>query len=142
MWAAGLVATRVEDDTAMNMTRKHLRSSERGEGRIGLLISLIVVAVAIFLGAKIIPVRITAYEFRDVLREEARYGAVRLTDEAVSKRILDKASELEIPLLKKNLSVHRTPSQMVISATYEQPIDLKLTTYVYRFDATEKAPLF
>lgn len=126
----------------MGMTRMHIRSSERGEGRIGLLITLIVVAVAIFLGAKIIPVRITAYEFRDVLREEARYGAVRLTDDEVAKRILNKADELEIPLRKQNLSVHRTPSQMVISASYDQPIDLKVTTYVYRFDATEKAPLF
>jgi hypothetical protein len=31
---------------------------------------------------------------------------------------------------------------MVISATYEQPIDLKITTYVYKFAETEKAPLF
>jgi hypothetical protein len=31
---------------------------------------------------------------------------------------------------------------MVIEAEYEQAIDLKLTTYIYRFDVTEKAPLF
>lgn len=106
------------------------------------MITLIIVAVAIFLGAKVIPVRIAAYEFRDVLREEARYGAVRNSDDIVTKRILQKAAELEIPLQKKNLKVSRTPGQMVISATYEQPIDLKVTTYVYKFDATEKAPLF
>jgi len=118
------------------------RHAERGEGRIGFLITLIVAAVLIFVGAKVIPVRISAYEFRDVLREEARYGAVRDSDEQVAKRILDKAGELELPLKKSGLTVQRTASQMVIKAEYEQPIDLKVTTYVYRFKATEKAPLF
>ena len=106
------------------------------------MITLIIVAVSIFLGVKVIPVRIAAYEFRDVLREEARYGAVRNSDDVVTKRILEKAAELEIPLKKKDLKVRRTPGQMVISASYEQPIDLKVTTYIYKFSETEKAPLF
>ena len=124
------------------MTQNRGRTGERGEGRVGLMITLIIVAISIFLGVKIIPVRIAAYEFRDVLREEARYGAVRSSDAEVTKRILQAAAELEIPLQKKNLKVGRTRSKMVISATYEQPIDLKLTTYVYKFNETEKAPLF
>ncbi|HXV77153.1 MAG TPA: hypothetical protein VD788_12620 [Candidatus Polarisedimenticolaceae bacterium] len=122
-----------------NATSRH---HERGEGRVGFLITLIVAAVLIFVGAKVIPVRITAYEFRDALREEARYGAVRNTDALVAQRIMDKAAELEIPLKKTGLTVQRTQSQMVIKAQYEQPIDLKVMTYVYKFDVTEKAPLF
>ena len=59
-----------------------------------------------------------------------------------TKRILQKAAELEIPLKKQDLNVSRTESTMIITASYEQPIDLKVTTYVYRFSATEKAPLF
>lgn len=116
--------------------------SERGEGRIGLLISLIVVGVLIFLGAKIIPVRVTAYEFRDTLREEARYAAVRNDDATVARRIMQKAKELEIPLQAKDLKLRRTTGDIIISARYEQPIDLKVTTYVYKFDAEERAPLF
>jgi hypothetical protein len=118
------------------------REGERGEGRLGFIITLIVVAVAIFLGVKVVPVRVTAYEFRDILREEARYGAVRDNDETVAKRIMQKAAELEVPLKRSDLKVRRTPGQMIITAAYEQPIDLKVTTYVYRFNATEKAPLF
>ena len=123
-------------------TKRNRLGNERGEGRIGFLITVIIAAVLIFVGAKVIPVRVTAYEFRDVLREEARYGAVRDSDAKVAKRIMQKAEELNIPLKQDGLSVQRTHSQMVISAKYEQPIDLKVTTYVYRFDATEKAPLF
>jgi len=124
------------------MTNQAIRRSQSGEGRLGFVITLIVIAVAIFTGIKVVPVRVSAYEFRDVLREEARYGAVRDSDDVVSKRIMEKAAELELPLKKADLKVSRTESQMIITASYEQPIDLKLTTYVYRFHATEKAPLF
>jgi hypothetical protein len=91
---------------------------------------------------KIIPVRIDAYEFRDFLREEARYAAVRYDDATVRNRILARAKEMEIPLNPKNLTLTRTTGEMIITAKYEQPIDLKVTTYVYQFDAKEKAPLF
>ncbi len=116
--------------------------NQRGEGRIGLLIALIVVGAAIFVGAKVIPVRINAYEFRDVLRQECRMGAVRTDDAAMKRRILQQAKALEIPLKKKNLRIRRTASEMIVSATYEQPINLKVTTYVYKFSAQERAPVF
>jgi len=118
------------------------RNGQRGEGRVGLAIAVVVVGVSAFLGLKIIPVRVAAYEFRDILREEARYGAVRDSDKDVHKRIMDRAAEMEIPLLKKNLKVKRNIRDIVITATYEQPIDLKVTTYVFKFDHKEKAPLF
>ena len=115
---------------------------ESGEGRVGLIIAVLLVGIVAFMGIKIIPVRVTAYEFKDVIREECRYGAVRNNDATVAKRILDQASEMEIPLQKKNLLVKRTRSEMVITAKYEQSIDLAFTTYVYRFDHKERAPLF
>ena len=118
------------------------RNRQKGEGRIGLVIAIVVVGAAAFLGVKIIPVRIAAYEFKDVLREEARYGAVRNSDKAVHERIMERAVELDLPLEKKNLKVSRNVSEIVISANYEQPIDLKVTTYVFKFDHREKAPLF
>lgn len=115
---------------------------ERGEGRIGLLIALAVLGSGIFLGLKIIPVRIDAYEFRDYIREECRFGAARKDEAEVTRRILRKAKELEIPLDKKNLVVERTEKEMIVSAKYEQPIDLKVTTYVFRFDHKERAPMW
>ena len=119
-----------------------LRNGQKGEGRLGLAIAIVVVGISAFLGLKIIPVRIAAYEFRDVLREEARYGAVRDSDKEVYKRIMDRAIDMEIPLKKKNLKVSRSVNDIVIIATYEQPIDLKVTTYVFKFTHKEKAPLF
>ncbi len=115
---------------------------QRGEGRIGLLVSLALLAVGIFVGVKIIPVRINAYEFGDFITEECRFAAVRSQDAEVAKRILDKAVQLEIPLKKKDLKVQRTAGEMIITASYEQPIDLKVTVYTYKFYRREKAPIF
>ncbi len=115
---------------------------QKGEGRIGLLISLVLLAVGIFVGVKIIPVRINAYEFGDFIEQECRFAAVRNQDAEVSKRILDKAVQLEIPLKKKDLTVQRTGGEMIITASYEQPIDLTVAVYTYKFYRREKAPLF
>lgn len=118
------------------------REGERGEGRVGLLVALVILGTAIFLAVKIIPVKIAAYEFRDYIEQQCRWGAVRQADSAVARAILEKAEELEIPLDQKNLKVERTRSEMIITCRYEQPIDLKLTTYLYKFDHKERAPLF
>lgn len=115
---------------------------QAGKGRIGLVITLAMCASAIFAAVKIIPVRIAAYEFRDTLREQARFGATKASDRQVAEEILAKAKELDIPLKQDRLHVQRTKNEIVISARYEQPVDLKLTTWTYRFDATERAPLF
>jgi hypothetical protein len=115
---------------------------QRGEGRAGLLIANAVIGVGFFVGFRYIPVKITAYEFRDELRQEARYGAVRDDDKMVLKRLRDKADELDIPLREKDLTLRRTPTELVIKASYDQPIDFKVTTYVYKFSAEERAPLF
>ena len=53
-----------------------------------------------------------------------------------------KAADMDLPLEKKNLKIRRTSRQITIEASYEVPIDLKLTTYVYKFNGSESAPLF
>ena len=118
------------------------RTSERGEGRIGLLVALALLGTGVFLGVKIIPVRINAYEFRDFVQEECRFAATRNNDLEIYKRIIDKAKELDIPLDKRNLTLERTTREMIITAKFEQPIDLKFTKYVFKFDQKERAPLF
>ncbi len=118
------------------------RHGERGEGRLGLLFALALLGAGIFIAVKVIPVRVSAYEFHDFLREEARFGAIRRDEGEVLRRIIAKAKELEIPLDQKNVTITRTEKEMIVSARYDQPIDLKLTTYTFKFDEKERAPLF
>ena len=121
---------------------RNRRFGERGEGRLGLLVALALLGMGIFLGVKILPVRINAYEFKDFISEECRFGASKNTDAMIYKRIYEKARELEIPLEKKNLVLERTTSNLIIRARYEQPIDLKFTKYVFRFNETVQYQAF
>jgi hypothetical protein len=118
------------------------RKAERGEGRIGFMIALALLGSGIFVGVKIIPVRVNAYEFRDFIQEECRFAATRNKDSEIFKRVYDKAQDLKLPIAKKDIHLERTTHEMIISAKYTQTIDLKVTKYVYVFDHEERAPLF
>jgi hypothetical protein len=117
-------------------------AGQRGEGRTGFVLTLAVVGLGAFLAVKIVPVRIDAYEFREALREEARYASVHADDRKVRERILEKADEMSIPIDPRDLSIRRTENEVIITAGYVQPIDLKFTTYTYRFRTEQRAPLF
>jgi hypothetical protein len=117
-------------------------NNQSGEGRKGFIFSMAIMGSMIFAGAKYIPVKIDAYNFRDTIREECRMAAVRNSDSVVAERIMDEAKDLQIPLKRKNLTIKRTKRRMIITAHYEQPIDFKVTKWTFRFKAHEEAPLF
>ena len=119
-----------------------MRNGERGEGRAGFLITLVLFLVGLFLAIKIVPPRVDGYQFQEVLREEARNVAVHRNDEQVASRIMDKARSMNIPLERSNLKISRSRAEVVITASYQKPIDLKFTTYTYKFNGRQTAPLF
>jgi hypothetical protein len=105
-------------------------------------VAVALIAASVFAGSKYLPVRISAYEFRDFIEQECRTGSLRRGPAEVRKRIMDKAEDMEIPLDTKQLVVKKTHSQMIVRAKYVQPIDFKVYTYNYRFEHEYKAPLF
>ena len=118
------------------------RRGERGEGRVGTLIGLTVLALTIYLGYKVIPVMINAYTFRDYIEQETRFAALRNRDEEVVKRVLKKAQELELPVTNKGIRVNRTQSRFDISVRYTIPIETPVYVYNWDFDERFSAPLF
>ncbi len=119
-----------------------MRNGEQGEGRTGCLVTLGLFLLTIFLAIKIVPARIDGYQFQEVLREEARNAAVHRNDRKVAERIMDKARAMDIPLERSNLTISRSQAEVVITATYQKPIDLRFTTYTYQFKGRQAAPLF
>jgi hypothetical protein len=115
---------------------------QRGEGRLGFIITLALFIAGAFVAYKILPARISGYQFRDALRDEARYASVHRDDKETRNRILEHAKSLDIPLDPADLTIRRSSKEVVIRARYEQPIDLKVTTYTYRFDAEQSSPIF
>jgi len=119
------------------------KNGQRGEGRVGFIIALILVVSVIFVGLKVIPVRINAYQLDDALREEARFASVnRNKDSEIKQRILDQAKALNIPLAPENVTIKRSKKEVIVAAKFVQPIDLKVTVYTYRFEGEQRAPVF
>lgn len=119
-----------------------LLGNNRGEGRIGLLISLALLLAGVYSAYVLIPIKVRTYEFYDAMREEARFGAVRRRDQIVHDRLMKKARQLKIPLKGENLEITRDGGQYIVVAHYTIPVDLAVykTEWVYHERAT--APLF
>ena len=118
------------------------RRRERGEGRLGTLVGLAVLALTIYLGCKVVPVMINAYTFRDFLEQESRFAALRKKDDEVAKRVFAKARELELPVDAKNIKISRSPSRFDIAVKYTIPIETPVYVYNWAFDEKFSAPLF
>ena len=116
---------------------------ERGEGRLGTLFGILVLAMFIYLGVKVVPLLVSVYEFRDSIEEQARFAALpRHDDEEVKRSILRKARELELPVGAKDVSVNRTSTRIDIKVKYTVPIETPVYTYKWQLDESLSAPLF
>ncbi|OLD65386.1 MAG: hypothetical protein DMF52_08355 [Acidobacteria bacterium] len=116
---------------------------ERGEGKLGTLVGILVLAMFIYLGVKIVPILINIYEFRDSIEEQARFAALpRHDDEEVKRSILRKAQELQLPVGSKDVVVNRSSSRIDIRVKYTVPIETPIYTYKWSLDESLTAPLF
>ena len=118
------------------------RRSERGEGRFGTLVGLAVLAIAVYLGFKVIPVMINVYTFRDFLEEQARFAALTRRDEDIRLRVLRKAEELDLPVGSRNVVVNRGMTHFDLRVRYTIPIATPVYTYNWALDESVRAPLF
>jgi hypothetical protein len=115
---------------------------ERGEGRLGTLFALTILAVLIYLGVKVVPVMVNTYAFKDFMEEEARFAAVRKDDDEIRQRVYRKARELELPIELKQIETERTNSRFDIAVRYSVPIETPVYTYVWVLDEKVSSPLF
>lgn len=69
------------------------------------------------------------YQLRDEAQQLVVFGAGMPIGD-LHRRILQKASELEIPLLPENLSVRRDGHRTFVDAAYTQPVEL-FPNYTY-----------
>jgi len=115
---------------------------ERGEGRLGTLLALTVLAVLIYLGVKVVPVMVNTYAFKDFLQEEARFASVRRDDEEIRERVWKKARELELPVEMKQIRTERSNSRFDIAIKYTVSIVTPVYTYNLVRDEQVSSPLF
>ncbi len=99
-------------------------TDRKGEGKLGLIITLIIVCIGIYAAYKIIPVKFNIGVFNEYLEDQCRLfqSGTELDIEKVIKAITERAAELNLPLEQKNVSVERKPGRIVITVKYTAEI--------------------
>jgi len=96
--------------------------STRGEIRMTSILSLAVLAFAVYEGIQFVPVLFAQYSFKDAVVEEAKFSANKTAD-TVRNNLMDIAADLELPIERQMISVERRPRFTRIRVQYELSVE-------------------
>jgi hypothetical protein len=109
-------------------------------------VALLVVVGGVYVGMKFIPVRSSAYRFDDTVREQVVFAGARrrkISDEEITRNLLQRAADLELPVTRRNVRITRRSTRIRIQVAYKMPIQLPLDyTYEWTFVSDHEGPAF
>jgi hypothetical protein len=104
---------------------------------------LLILAALLFAGTQYGPAYMSAFQFNDYVRQEVKYAASsRKTPDTLREGILQKATELGIPLTRKDIKVTRRGPSFTLQVDYRWPIDLKVYRHEIVFHTSQTGELF
>jgi hypothetical protein len=104
---------------------RRLFYESEGKGLIGCMLSIVLLAAAVFCAITLGPVYYNNLNFEsDVKTEVSRAGAHIADNETVIKNIMDLAKRNEIRLSRQDIKVERYAGQVHIKLEYSVPVDL------------------
>jgi len=121
--------------------RRSSWSQEAGRASLRGLLALALVGAVVYVGFKVLPVRTAAYQFEDALRDEVVLASSRrrTTDDNIRRSLLERASELGLPIQHQQIVVRRPGSRyIVIEADYTVQVEF-IGGYVYSWHFTPSA---
>lgn len=120
------------------------RRSERGEGKLGCIIGLVLLAIAVWVGIKVIPVRVSVGALQDFVEQTAEKGSLlRDSPSGDSKEkqvvylIMQKADQERLPVKAEDIDVKFTQQTCWIKVKYTVTIDLGF--YKYNWNVVHEA---
>src|SRR5436309_15882636 len=118
---------------------------ERGEGRIGLVIALIIVAVAVYLGIKLIPIKVALFSFSDKIEQKLERASWRSYDQAKEDTMnFVKQQAAYTGYSVEKLKVTMPPpvtGEMVVIVDWQMRVDLAVTQYTWNYHLEKRAPM-
>jgi len=116
--------------------------SAKGDIRLSSILTLAVIAFAIYEGVQFVPVLFAQYEFKDAVVEEAKFSANKKAD-TVRDSLMGKASELRLPITRDMILVDRKPTFTRIQVRYELSVEwLPGREYIWQVDEVSESVLF
>ena len=118
------------------------RTAERGEGNLGCILWVLVLAIAVLIAWKAIPVKVNSSELADYMDELARFNAARESAEDLRARILTRASELNLPVTKEGVTIQLSRDRVRMIVDYTAPVNFPGYTYNWHFHYELDRPIF
>jgi hypothetical protein len=110
----------------------------RGASRLGCVVLLVLLAVAVYVGLNVGGIYFRYYRFEDEMKQSARFAA-QLSDSAIAARISVAADSLGLPRAAKNVSIVRVGKSIAISGSYSELVDLKVWKHFLHFTPSARA---
>ena len=114
---------------------------ERGEGRLGCLVGVILLLLAALIAYKMIPVKVKAADLRDAIEDEAR-SAGQHSDKQIAAAILQRAQILELPVTEESIQIDRAANSIKIDVQYTVPVEFPGYTHQWKFRHRTDNPIF
>ncbi|HPC81988.1 MAG TPA: hypothetical protein P5234_00080 [Thermoanaerobaculaceae bacterium] len=120
------------------------RRFERGESKVGCAIGLILLALAVWIGVKAVPVRVSVGALQDYVEKTAEKASLlRDTPGGDSKEkqivwlVVQKAEQERLPVKPEDVEVMVSSQRCVIKVKYTVPIDFGF--YKYEWNVVHEA---
>ena len=117
---------------------------ESGKSSIHGIFALALIVGMVYFGMKVIPVRASAYQFNDAIRDEVVFaGGRRSSDEAIKRNLVDRAEMLGLKITRGNIRITRPAGKhIIVEVNYEVAVEfVGGYTYQWNFSPRHEGPL-
>lgn len=120
------------------MSRSH---AQRGEGKLGCLLGLVLLAVAGLVAYRLIPLKVKTADLRETVIDEARSAGSR-DDNSIRQAIYQQAVRLELPVTPEMVKIRRANAYIYVEVDYTVPVEFPGFTYKWNFHHQAENPIF
>ena len=99
--------------------------ARRGASTVGCLVPLLVAALVIYFGRDFGEAYFRYYQFRDSMRQEARFAMTR-TDDLITAHLRTLVDSLNLPRNAGAIRISHTPDGITIWSDYDETVKLPL----------------
>ena len=117
------------------------KRSERGEGQMGCLFGLVLMAIGIFIAWKLVPIKVRAAELRQEVMDQSKAGGMR-SDDRIMAAILRKAEDDNLPVTADNVKIKRTNNTITVDVDYFVPVEFPGYKFNWEFSVHAENPMF
>lgn len=114
--------------------------NQKGEGKGGAFIGILVLFLVVFAAVKVVPVMVRVYSFEDKVREECKF--FRGSKEKLVENIMDAASEEQIPIDEEDIMINYQREKLKLNIQYTIPITFPGYIYQWNQSVDYDAPVF